>query len=424
MSSLISQRPRLIPWVLENKSLVEVANHLLRACSGSKMGLYGYLNTVSLYCRRLNTDPDSLIVDAKPEALPNPARIEKHRGFLQQCINELQDLKRSPGRIHGYTKQIRTFYRVNGVDVPKPKYVPKPKVVSKDRVPSPEEVQRLLDMGDLREKVMVALIVLGGFREGTLSILTYGHVKKDLEQGVMPVHVHISMDETKGAYADFDTFLGAEVVYYVRLYLEERRRGSTRRSDGEYLPPEEIIDSSPLIRDAQSTTPRGIGPKQIYKQIHDLIHKAGLDTRNKNGGYELRVHTLRKCFKTWLVPKGVPESHIEYMMGHVTDVYDQVQSLGVEKLRSEYKNANLSIRPDSQNSRVDFMRDMLRSLGATREEMAEAFKSFTEPHNAYSDPEEQRLAEMQGFMTVLVNKVGDRLQNQQHSRIESPGPRE
>ena len=42
ISSLISQRPRLIPWVLENRSLVQLARYLLRSRSGSLMGFYVY----------------------------------------------------------------------------------------------------------------------------------------------------------------------------------------------------------------------------------------------------------------------------------------------------------------------------------------------------------------------------------------------
>jgi hypothetical protein len=43
--------------------------------------------------------------------------------------------------------------------------------------------------------------------------------------------------------------------------------------------------------------------------------------------------------------------------------------------------------------------------------MAEAFKSFTEPHKTYTDPEEQTQEEMQGFMTAFVYKISDRLKN-------------
>ena len=56
------------------------------------------------------------------------------------------------------------------------------------------------------------------------------------------------------------------------------------------------------------------------------------------------------------------------------------------------------------------MKQMLRSLGATPDEMADAFKSFSEPNKIYTDPEEQ----MQGFTTVFVNKISDRLKNPHH----------
>src|SRR5207245_1309541 len=183
--SLVPQRPALVPWALQNKTLLELANYLLRARSGSKMGLYGYTNTVSHYCRRLNTEPDQLIADIVRNGYPDLARLEKHRGFLQSCLNELQDLGRSPGRMRGYARQIRTFYRVNGVELPKPKYLPADKVVSKDRSPKPEELQRLIDVGGTREKFLVSLLALTGPREGTVSVLRYRHVKHDLEADVL-----------------------------------------------------------------------------------------------------------------------------------------------------------------------------------------------------------------------------------------------
>src|SRR5438093_9703218 len=63
VSSLISQRPSLIPWVLGNKTLVELAKYMLRGRSGSLHGFYGYSNTVSIYCRSVGTEPDTLIED-------------------------------------------------------------------------------------------------------------------------------------------------------------------------------------------------------------------------------------------------------------------------------------------------------------------------------------------------------------------------
>jgi len=59
---------------------------------------------------------------------------------------------------------------------------------------------------------------MGGFREGTLVKLRYRHVADDLERGIVPLHVHVEAEITKGKYADYNTFLGAEAVEYLRLY--------------------------------------------------------------------------------------------------------------------------------------------------------------------------------------------------------------
>ncbi len=71
---------------------------------------------------------------------------------------------------------------------------------------------------------------------------------------------------------------------------------------------------------------------------------------------------MRKYFKTNLVAAGVPESHADYMLGHVTDTYNQVQALGVDKLRQIYANAGLSIRPRTQVSRIEALKEMVRAM--------------------------------------------------------------
>ena len=65
----------------------------------------------------------------------------------------------------------------------------------------------------------------------------------------------------------------------------------------------------------------------------------------------------------------------------------KVQSLGVEKLRAAYKNAKLSIDANSKNGKVDLLKQTLRNLSATPDEMAKALKSFTESNKIYTDPE-------------------------------------
>lgn len=126
--------------------------------------------------------------------------------------------------------------------------------------------------------------------------LKYRHVKDDLEKGVVPLHIHVEAEITKGKYHDYDTYIGAEAAANLRLYVEKRRQGSPDNK----IPPEIMHDDSPLIRDTQSAKPKPVGEKQIYKLIHGLYHKAGLLKSNR-GGHDLRVHSIRKFFKTQLM---------------------------------------------------------------------------------------------------------------------------
>jgi len=81
-------------------------------------------------------------------------------------------------------------------------------------------LQHLVNIADLREKVIIATLALGGFREGTLVRLRYRHVREDLERRIVPLHIHVESEITKGKYHDYDTFLGEEAIEYLRLYLE------------------------------------------------------------------------------------------------------------------------------------------------------------------------------------------------------------
>jgi integrase len=381
--SLISQRPSLIPWVLGNSSLINLARYLLRNRSGSLMGFYVYTNSVHQYCVRLGSEPDDIISDVLPDGQANPIRLKKHRGFLADCLAELQDQGRSPGRLHSYAKHVRTFYRVNEVDIPRPE-LPMPRIVRKDRAPRPEELQRLLDIGDLREKLIVSMLALGGFREGTLVRLQYRHVSEDLERGITPIHVHVEAEITKGKYGEYDTFLRAEAAENLKLYMEKRKQGSP---DGQ-IPPEKIEPCSPLIRDAQSADPRPIGEKQVYKLVHGLYHKAGILRNNPNGGYDLRVHSLRKFFKTQLMALGVQPDYISYMMGHNVDTYHDIQSKGVEFLRNIYASASLSIKPRSGYTKLDMLKETMRAWGMEPEKFLTK-EALAEPHRSYANPQER-----------------------------------
>ena len=136
--------------------------------------------------------------------------------------------------------------------------------------------------------------------------LRYQHVREDLEKEIIPLHVHVESDITKGKYHDYDTFLGAEAVGSLKSYFDARRKGLLSRS----IPREVITDDSPIIRDQQFRTAKPIGEKQIRKLVHRLYAKAGLIKNASRARYELCVHSLRKYFKTQLIALGLQPEYV------------------------------------------------------------------------------------------------------------------
>jgi len=228
------------------------------------------------------------------------------------------------------------------------------------------------------------MLALGGFREGTLLRLQHRHAREDLERGLVPLHIHVEPEITKGKYHDYDTFLDAEAAEYLKLYLDARRRGSP---DGKLLP-ERLNDDSLLIRDSQSELVKPIGERQIYQLVHALYFEAGLLKKNEASIYDLHVHSLRKYFKTQLMALGVQSDYVDYMMGHTVNTYHDIQSKGIEFLRNIYASAGLSIRPSAQVSKIEMVKEFIRGLGSNPEEILSK-KALSEPHRVYATAQER-----------------------------------
>jgi hypothetical protein len=227
---------------------------------------------------------------------------------------------------------------------------------------------------------------------------------EDLEKGIAPIHIHVEAAITKGKYHDYDTFLGAEAATCLKLYLDKRRQGT----QDEKIPPEEISDDSPLIRNAQSAKPRPVGEKQLYKMIHGLYHEAGLLRKDDNGGYDLRVHSIRKFFKTQLMALGTQSDYVDYMMGHTVDVYHDIQSKGIEFLRNVYASAGLSTRPKTRHTKIDMLKEMMRAWGLEPEEILTS-EALSEPHRTYATSEDREKEEIRLLGLALRDSLKNEL---------------
>ena len=85
--------------------------------------------------------------------------------------------------------------------------------------------------------------------------------------------------------------------------------------------------------------------------------------------YELRVHSLRKYFKTQLLALGVQPDYVDYMMGHTVDTYHDIQMKGIDFLRSIYAASGLAIKPKTRVSKIEALKEIIRAWGLNPEQI-------------------------------------------------------
>lgn len=381
IESLSLDTPPLIPFALRNRSLLELAKYLKYDRSSSPGSLILYTYTIAKFSAWSGLEPDDLIAECKDsDGLANPKAVARATQRLDQYYMELKARGLAPKTVGSWVAMVKTFYRVNGLSLPLARKLGG-REITRDRAPTPEELGRLLDLAELRERVVVTLLALGGFREGTLAQLRYRHVRGDLERGITPVHVHVEAEITKGKYGDYDTFLGREAADILQTYLDARRRGSP---DGK-IPPEIIHDESPLIRDRRARIPKPITATQIYEQVHRLYYRAGLLKGRHYGRYNLRVHSIRKYFRTQLAALGMDRDYIDYMMGHKVSTYHDIRMKGPEFLRNIYAASGLSIKPKTALSKIEALKEIIRAWGMNPEEILTR-EALSQPHRTYAQP--------------------------------------
>lgn len=257
--------------------------------------------------RATHMDPDQ-IVNLSPEK-------------AKEAIQDFCDgyaAKKQYSTAHIYLNCLRSFFKHNGKkDLELEDYAWK-RSKRPERVPTKDEVYRMAEVSDLRDRAVLLTDFQSGLRNATLRALRYGDVKDQIESGAPVISIHVTpqlkerVPEACKENVEQYTFFGKKATEALRLYLEER----TRRY-GPIGEDEPLFRSHSNIADATARS-QPITEDALQRLVKKAARKAGIKECQN-----VRFHSLRKTFRAvldagFLGGGGqLAENDKEYLMGHV-----------------------------------------------------------------------------------------------------------
>jgi integrase len=242
-----------------------------------------------------------------------------------------------------------------------------------------EQIKKFVDAASTyRDKAIIVCMFQSGLGVNEICRLNYGHIKDELEAGILPICLKLVRQKTK---VKFKSFFGRDAVHYLKLYLATRGK----------LKPGDPLFTKERIRGKKEDGEKRIRiTPTIIQQSFSEIAK-GLTFIKQNGGYNgARPHSLRAAFNSQLINK-IDETLREFWMGH--DIGAQARAylnMPTEDMRQLYMTAETYLKIEK----------------TSREEQDEIIKG----KSTYSEIVESEVKELRAKverMETFMNKLLD-----------------
>jgi site-specific recombinase XerD len=252
--------------------------------------------------------------------------IESH---IRDFIIYLRDEKKlADGTINGYVSAIIHFYDCQlhsdiNIRWKKLKVFQRKNTKTVDDVPyTREQIAKMLEISQLREKVIILLMSSVGVRRGAIPDLRVGDLVPIDKYQNYKVLVY---NRTNDKYVGYCT---PECRKYIDQYIQWRTRVGER-----------ITDASPLVRLEfdpedliQVRNPKFISYSLIDYLMRDLLHKTGIrekqitlegqQVKKSNRTTLMACHALRKFYETTVKTAGMDTLYLKRLMGQKTGLED------------------------------------------------------------------------------------------------------
>jgi len=253
------------------------------------------------------------------------------------------------------------------------KFIGEQSKVNEDRAYTHEEIRRLLNVCDLRMKMVVLLLASTGMRVGALPALKLGHLNNATSCRVT------AYAGTKHKYTSFYT---PECKAGIDAYLQYRERSG-----------EELTPDSPLIREQFDINDfeqirkrcKPIARGTLINLLHHALIRSGLRTVNHSYSGKERfpvnlAHGFRKFFTTQLINSKVNPEIREMLLGHSIGLASAYYKPTEDEMLDEYMKAvdNLTINEENRLKRkvqkLEVEKSQIEALALELEKVKKAIK--------------------------------------------------
>jgi len=344
--------------------------------------------------------------------------------FYQYLINEYPVKSRGKGEhgtlrkgvrsktAHVWVNAIRSFYGTFDIYVKLKgrSSLPPARVVNKRLDLTTMDVKALVDHArNPRDRAIILTMFQSGMDVSTLCSLKVKDVAEGLKQKEIPLKVETFREK---AGVEYYTFLGRDSVNALKAYLQDlTSRGFKVSAD------------SPLF--LKLTRRKGkvkaLETHLIQKLLRETALRSGLVDEEKNGNdfNPVSPHALREAFGSIMVNKGVPDSVIDFWLGHtigeMASAYKRQRFEDVKRMYSENERF-ISITAPENEALEKVRRETEEKTKQLRENFDNLFSENTTLKQKLDDLE-KTVKPFKGLYQALIDTFGEENAEEQLKRL-------
>jgi len=297
-----------------------------------------YQGTLVKFLAWVNNEPD---IKRATAYIRSPVDIEHYDTLALEYLNnghdeydfadDLRDFLRekaasAPKSLESYKAAIISWLAENHVYLPAEmtrRLKVGGKSLTRDRAPTLEELRHILNHADLQLKAYLLMLTSSGLRPGEGLGIEWTDI--DLSTGKL----HIRREIAKNGEPR-DTFVSSEALEVLKQW-QTYHPAYAEKIDS-YTVPEEFT------RDMNKVFPLSYnGLRDKYGRV---LEKCGLDEKDPTTGWlVLRLHVMRKFFRTRLPQGGASVDAVEQMLGHSGYCDGAYVRLTDEEIEAAYRAA-------------------------------------------------------------------------------------